>query len=114
MAIDIGCLCLGGEVVLERAPVDLRGPHPAHTGDPRDLLGVLRVVDDRHAALPDRVEVGVREAALGHEFVDVHQNHLSSPSSLSVSPLGGVHIIPYSSKGGLGSHAAPIHARGPV
>ena len=36
------------------------------------------------------VKVGVREAMLGHEFVDVYPNHLSSTGSLGVVLLGSV------------------------
>ena len=36
------------------------------------------------------VKVGVREAMLGHEFVDVYPNHLSSTGSLGALLLGSV------------------------
>lgn len=55
-----GWLGLGGEVVVKRVPVDFGGLHAAAAGDSCDLLGVLGVVNHRHAPFVDRVEVVTR------------------------------------------------------
>ena len=36
------------------------------------------------------LEVGIGDTVLRHKIVNVHVNHLSKPSSLSVLPLGGI------------------------
>ena len=48
---------MGGEIVVERVPIDFGGLHAAAAGDSCDLLGVLGVVNHRHVPFVDRVEV---------------------------------------------------------
>ena len=55
-----GWLGLGGEIVVERVPIDFGGLYAAAAGDSCDLLGVIGVVDHRHAPFVDRVEVVTR------------------------------------------------------
>ena len=107
---------MSGKVVAQRISVNFRWLHTAAARDPRDFLSIPCIVDYRHASLAHRVkvrpavyfavglglkarvligsshavEIGVCKAVLYHEFVNVHPNYLSNPSSLSILLLGGV------------------------